>query len=69
MNEILNTAIAVLAMISGTVALIVFVRGDRFAGPALRSASRVQQLLAEDVRVTAVLSQLTENVQVHPAQR
>ena len=33
MNEIITSAIAVIAMISGLVALIVFVRNDRFAGP------------------------------------
>ena len=69
MNEIINTAIAIIAMVSGLVLLIVFTRGDRFAGPSLRSTSRVQKLLAEDVRVTAMLSQFTKHVQVDPAQR
>ena len=69
MNEILNTAIAIIAMVSGLVLLIAFARRDSFAGPSLRSASRVQHLLAEDVRVTGVLSQLAQHVQVHPTQR
>lgn len=69
MNEILNTAIALIALVSGLVLLIEFARRDSFAGPRLRSASRVQHLLAEDVRVTSMLSQLTQHVQVHPTQR
>jgi hypothetical protein len=69
MTEIINTAIAIIAMVSGLVLLILFVRADRFAGPSLRSASRVQHLLSEDVRVTGMLGQLAQHVQVHPAQR
>ena len=69
MNEIINTAIAIIAMVSGLVLLIGFARRDSFAGPQLRSTSRVQHLLAEDVRLTSVLSQLAQHVQVHPAQR
>lgn len=33
MNEMLTFAIAVVVMVSGLVALIVFARHDRFAGP------------------------------------
>ena len=68
MNEIITSAIAIIVMVSGLVSLVVFARRDAFAGPSLRSSARVQQLLAEDVRVTAVLGQLAQNVQVHPAQ-
>ena len=33
MNEIITSAIAIVVMVSGLVALIVFTRNDRFAGP------------------------------------
>ena len=69
MNEIITSVIATIVMVSGLVSLVVFTRRDSFAGPGLQSASRVQQLLAEDVRVTAVLGQLAQHVQVHPAKR
>jgi hypothetical protein len=59
MNEIITSAIATIVLVSGLIALIVLVRRDRFAGPSLRSAARVQQLLAEDVRMTTVLGQLS----------
>ena len=59
MNEIITSSIAIIVMVSGLVALIPFARRDAFAGPSLRSTARVQQLLAEDVRVTAVLGQLS----------
>jgi len=69
MSEIINTAIAITVLVSGLVLLIVFARRDNFAGPQLRSASRVQHLLSEDVSVTSVLSKFAQDVQVHPAQR
>ncbi|WP_183407137.1 hypothetical protein [Nocardioides marmorisolisilvae] len=33
MNEIITSAIAIIAMVSGLVSLVVFVRRDNFAGP------------------------------------
>lgn len=69
MNEIITGVLALGTMLGGFVALVVFASRDRFAGPPLRSGARVQKLLAEDVRVTAMLGQLAQHVQVHPAQR